>query len=510
MIRPMDEVLGFDSLAVTAGDHLPSPLAQLEMRIAALEGSGMAGRGGSALAFNSGRSALDALARLLRPDDRVLVQSEVPSVTMRIFAGLAEFDVTVEFTDFSDLERVKFAGSSLIFLESPSSATLQATDIARVARAAHDAGALLIVDNSLLTAYGCRPLESGADAVVYSSAAALTGDSSLPLGLIVTRSDLLLERLRVQRDAVGARPNAQSAGSALRGIKTLSVRLAKQFAAAAEVARQLEAHPNIRQLHYPHGQSDAAQSRDGRATSGALLTLGLWSSDAARVFSERLRVFSPSEWAGGAESAVCQPARSSHRALGDLDLALPDSLVRLSIGLEDARDLQAAIHAALEMIAEFTPDPQPIEPDQPDGEAAPLEIAAPDFMDALSNDALERFERLRGWRDAQATEQGISKLLVLTSGALQGIASLESPVTLETLGTVRGVGARKLERYGDELLSVLAQPAKRWGDTLELSSLAPAATKPRVAKAEVGATASATAAKKKRRRRRKLPGGASA
>ena len=185
----MDEVLRFDSLAVTAGDHLTSPLAQLELRIAALEGSGLAGRGVSALAFNSGRSALDALARLLRPDDRVLVQSEVPSVTMRIFAGLAEFDVIVEFTDFSDLERVKFAGSSLIFLEAPSSATLQAVDIARVAKAAHDAGALLIVDNSLLTAYGCRPLESGADAVVYSSAAALTGDSSLPLGLIVTRSE---------------------------------------------------------------------------------------------------------------------------------------------------------------------------------------------------------------------------------------------------------------------------------------------------------------------------------
>lgn len=509
-MRPMDEVLRFDSLAVTAGDHLPSPLAQLELRIAALEGSGLAGRGVSALAFNSGRSALDALARLLRPDDRVLVQSEVPSVSLRIFAGLAEFDVIVEFTDFSDLERVKFEGSSLIFLEAPSSATLQAVDIARVAKAAHDAGALLIVDNSLLTAYGCRPLESGADAVVYSSAAALTGDSSLPLGLIVTRSEALLEKLRVHRDAVGARPNAQTSGSALRGIKTLAVRLTKQFGAASDLALQLEAHPNIRELHHPRGQSDAPYlTREGRAGGGALLSLSLWSAEAARVFLETLRLFGASEWAGGADSAVCQPARSSHRALGDFDLALPDTLVRLSIGLEDARDLQAAIHAALEAITIYTPEPEPIEPDHPDGEALPLEIAAPDFMDALSDAALERFERLRVWRDAQASQQGISKLLVLTSGVLQGIASLEPPVTLEALQSVRGMGIRKLERYGDELLTGLAQPAKRWAETLELSSFAPQVSKPRATKPEVS-TAATTAAKKKRRRRRKLPGGAGA
>ena len=506
----MDEVLRFDSLAVTSGDHLPSPLAQLEMRIAALEGSGLAGRGVSALAFNSGRSALDAVARLLRPDDRVLVQSEVPSVTLRIFAGLAEFDVIVEFTDFSDLERVKFEGSSLIFLEAPSSATLKAVDIARVARIAHDAGALLIVDNSLLTAYGCRPLESGADAVVYSSAAALTGDSSLPLGLIVTRSDTLLEKLRVHRDAVGARVSAQSAGSALRGIKTLAVRLTKQFGTASDLARQLEAHPNIRELHYPLLTADTAYStRDGRSIGGALLSLSLWNTDAVRVFLEQLRLFGVSEWAGGADSAVCQPARSSHRALGDFDLALPDTLVRLSVGLEDARDLQAAVSTALGAITAYTPEPEPIEPDQPDGQPLPLEIAAANFMDALSDAALERFERLRVWRDAQATLQGISKLLVLTNGVLQGIASLESPVTLEELAAVRGVGIRKLERYGDELLTVLAQPAKRWAETLEPSSFAPQVSKPRVTKPEVSATAT-TAAKKKRRRRRKLPSGAGA
>ena len=506
----MDEVLRFDSLAVTSGDHLPSPLAQLEMRIAALEGSGLAGRGVSALAFNSGRSALDAVARLLRPDDRVLVQSEVPSVTLRIFAGLAEFDVIVEFTDFSDLERVKFEGSSLIFLEAPSSATLQAVDIARVARIAHDAGALLIVDNSLLTAYGCRPLESGADAVVYSSAAALTGDSSLPLGLIVTRSDTLLEKLRVHRDAVGARVSAQSAGSALRGIKTLAVRLTKQFGTASDLARQLEAHPNIRELHYPLLTADTAYStRDGRSIGGALLSLSLWNTDAVRVFLEQLRLFGVSEWAGGADSAVCQPARSSHRALGDFDLALPDTLVRLSVGLEDARDLQAAVSTALGAITAYTPEPEPIEPDQPDGQPLPLEIAAANFMDALSDAALERFERLRVWRDAQATLQGISKLLVLTNGVLQGIASLESPVTLEELAAVRGVGIRKLERYGDELLTVLAQPAKRWAETLEPSSFAPQVSKPRASKPEVSAAATTTA-KKKRRRRRKLPSGAGA
>ncbi len=508
----MDEVLRFDSLAVHSGDHLTSPLAQLEVRVAALEAAGLPGRGASALAFNSGRAALDALARLLRPEDRVLVGHEVSSIAARNFAALAEFEVTVEFTDLADLSRVNFENSSLVFVESPTSATLRAVDLTRLARLAHEAGALVVVDNSLLTCYGCRPLEFAVDAVVYSNAAGLTGDSSLALGVIVSRSDELLERLRVHRDNVGARPNAQAAGSALRGIKTLSVRLERQFAAASELVKALDGHPNLRAVYYPTletaGVAELQQrTRDGREVGGSVIGLSLWNTSAARVFQERLRVFEASEWAGGADSNFCQPGRSSHRALAEFDLALPDHLLRLSVGLEDTRDLRAALDAALEAIAEFTPEPVPVEPDEPELVPQTLLVAAPEFLETLDDAALERFARLRTWRDAEAQEQSISKLLVLTNGVLEGIAR-EAPDSLEGLGAVKGIGPKKLERYGEAVLNVLRAPAKPWTDGLDIPSSAPATQpKPRVARDDTAGTA---AGKKRRRRRRKPVGGASA
>jgi cystathionine beta-lyase/cystathionine gamma-synthase len=460
----------------------------------------------AALVFNSGRSALDALARLLRPGDRVLVGNEISSTAARNFATLAEFDVTVEFTSFTDVSRVNFENSSLVFVESPTTATLHALDIARIARGAHDAGALLIVDNSLLTAYGCRPLEFGADAVVYSNAAALTGDSTLALGVIASRNDDLLERLKAHRDNIGARPNAQAAGSALRGIKTLSVRLERQFAVAAEVARSLEGHANLRAVHYPTfetpGVTEVQQlTREGREVGGAVFALSLWNADATRVFQERLKLLETSEWAGGADGTICQPSRSSHRALNDFDLALPETLLRFAVGLEDARDLRASLNAALEAITEFTPEPEPVEPDEPEGAPQPLLVAAPDFLETLDDASLERFARLREWRDAQAQEQNISKLLVLTNGVLQGIATT-NPDSLEGLSGIRGIGAKKLERYGDALLNVLRAPPRAWTEGLDIAA---PVSEPRVPKTE---TSSVAGAKKRRRRRKKPQSGA--
>jgi cystathionine beta-lyase/cystathionine gamma-synthase len=506
----MDEVLRFDSLAVHAGVHLTNAVAQLEARVAALEGSALGGRGApaTAVAFTSGRAALDAVARLLRPGDGVLVSFEVSGVAARIFSGLAEFEVTVEFADLSDdVERIAAANPSLVYLETPSSATLRVPDIARVARAAHDAGAILVVDNALLGAGACRPLEFGADAVVYTGAGALTGDAGLPLGIVVTRNDDVLERVRAQRDVSGTRLNAQTAGSALRGLKTLGVRLNAQSRTASALATRFAGHDHLRELHYPSLRDSARvetqqRTRDGRELGGALIAVELWSADAARAFQERLALFTLGEWAGGTDSTVCQPARSSHRALSEFDLALPDALVRLSVGLEDERDLANALEAALAAVAEFTPPPVPVEPDEPEGAPQVLEVAPSDLLETLletlDEPALERFDRLRAWRDETAREQGISKLLVLTNAVLARIAA-QSPTTLEDLAAVPGIGPRKLERYGEALLEVLAQDAQGWAARLDLSQVLEA-TAPRAAKPEP------VAAKKRRRRKRAKPG----
>jgi cystathionine beta-lyase/cystathionine gamma-synthase len=498
----MDEVLRFDSLAVHAGVHLTNAVAQLEARVAALEGSGLTGRGATAVAFTSGRAALDALARLLRPGDRVVASSESSGLAARVFATLAEFEVTVEFADLNDdTARLASDPASLVYLESPSSATLRVPDIARIARAAHDTGGLLAVDNSLLGAFACRPLEFGADVVVYSSTAALTGDAGLPLGLIVTRNDELVERLRAHRDLTGTRAPAQTAGNALRGLKTLSLRNDAQSKATAQLVARFAAHDSVRALHYPTSV-DASRTevqqltRDGRELGGAVFALSLWSAEAATAFLERLNLFGASEWAGGTESVVCQPARSSHRALAEFDLALPETLVRVSVGVEDPRDLGAALERALDAIAEFTPPPVPVEPDEPEGAPLPLQAAPSAFMDALDNATLERFERLRAWRDDAAREQGINRLLVLSNGVLQEIA-LRNPDSLTGLGEVRGVGPRKLERYGEALLEVLAQEPQPWSTQLEQSHAQDFNPPPKAAKPDAGG------GKKKRRRKRK-------
>jgi cysteine-S-conjugate beta-lyase len=492
----MDEGLRFDSLAVRAADHLPNPLLQLEARIAALEASGLPGRGAWGVAFNSGRAALDALARLLRPGDKVLLHSEVSSIAARAFAALAEWDITVEFNDFTDAS-IHFEGSSLVFVESPTSATLQSLDLAGLVSKAHAAGALVAVDHSILTAFACRPLEFGVDVAVYSNAAALCGDATLALGVLVGRNDEILERVRGHRDTVGARPNAQVCGSALRGLKTLSVRLERQSNVLKDLLPRLEGHDAVREAFSPINNDEVQHlTRDGRAMSGGVLALEFGASEAARAFLDRLRGFELSDWAGGSDSTACLVARSSHRVLEAYGLGLPDTWVRLSFGLEDARDVWSSLEVALNAALEHTPEPEPIEPDEPEGAPNDPMPALKDTLATLENAALERFARLVAWRDSAALEEGVSRFLVASNAIVQAIAEA-NPDSLEALGGVHGVGAKKLERYGQRILDVLRQEPRAWKDLLPPIKAVVTREKPNAVPPPMNL------AKRKRRRRRK-------
>jgi cystathionine beta-lyase/cystathionine gamma-synthase len=496
MMRPsMDEGLRFDSLAVRAADHLPNPLVQLEARIAALEASGLPGRGAWGVAFNSGRAALDALARLLRPGDKIALHNEVSSIAARAFAALSEWDITVEFNDFTDAN-LSFEGSSLVFVESPTSATLQSIDLARLVSKAHAAGALVAVDHSILTAFACRPLEFGVDVAVYSNAAALCGDATLALGALVGRNDEILERTRGHRDTVGARPNAQVCGSALRGLKTLSVRLERQSGVAKDLFAKLEGHDAVREAFSPLSSDVQHLTRDGRAMSGGVLALEFAASEAAKAFLDRLRGFELSDWAGGSDSTACLVGRSSHRALESYGLGLPDTWVRLSFGLEDASDLWKSLEVALNAALEHTPEPEPIEADEPEGAPNDPMPALTDTTLTLGNAPLERLERLMKWRDAVAIEENVSRFLVASNAILQRIAEA-NPDSLEALANVHGFGAKKLERYGQRILDVLREEPRAWAELLPSIEAPVAREKPNAVPVPINA------AKRKRRRRRK-------
>ncbi len=454
----MDDGLRFDSLAVRAENHLPNPLAQLEARLGVLEGSGLSGRGAWSVAFSSGRAALDALGRLLRPNDKVMLHSESSGFAVRAFSALSEFDIEIEFNDLTSPE-VSFDGTSLVFLENPTSATLTTFDLSKLASKVHQAGALLVVDNSVLTMFACRPLEFAIDAVIYTSASSLTGDSTLAFGAIMGRSEDLLERIRGHRDTVGARPNAQVCGSALRGLKTLSVRLERQTASALTVLPKIESHAAIIGITYPSSETNL--TRDGREMNGSLIALEFAVPEAAKAFVDKLRHFETLDWIASAENTVCIPNRTSHRALEPLGLGLSDCLVRLSLGLEDVLDTWRVLEPALDAAFEVTPEPEPLELDEPEGAAHPPLPALDDVTLGMDNTTLDRFIQLRTWRDTTANTEGISRFLVLSNAILAGLAQ-ETPRNLEECSQIKGIGVKKLERYGTQILEVLAKPAQPW------------------------------------------------
>lgn len=454
----MDDGLRFDSLAVRAEAHLPNPLALLEARLAALEGSGLSGRSAWCVAFASGRAALDGLGRLLRPMDKVMLHFESSSLAVRAFSALSEWDIEIELSDLSSPE-TKFDGVSLVFLENPSTATLTSFDLASLASRVHQAGGILIVDNAVLTMFSSRPLEFGADGVLYSGASALTGDSTLAFGAVMGRSEELQERLRGHRDTVGARPNAQVCGSALRGLKTLAVRLERQTASLLTILPKLEAHAAVTGVSYP--SSEANITRDGREMNGSLLAIEFAVVEAAKVFIERLKHFESLDWYGSSDNMVCVPNRSSHRALDGLGLGLSDTIVRLSFGLEDPTDTWRSLETALDAAFEVTPEPEPLEPDEPIGEAHPPLPALDDATLGMDNAELERFIRLRTWRDSTATTENISRFLVVSNAILAEIARTMPP-TAEALGLIKGIGTKKLERYAKSILEVLTQPSQTW------------------------------------------------
>ncbi len=460
----MDEVLRFDTLATHAGAEFSSPAAQLEARISALESAGLGSARAWGLAFASGRAALDAVARLLRPLDRVIASNEVSGAAFRALAMLPEFGITVEFCDLLEPEGINFEGASLVFLEALSSASLGVPDIARVVSLAHTAGALVVVENSLATAYSCRPLEFGADIVVYSSMAMLVGDSSLSLGLVVGRNDAVFERIRNNRELIGTRAPAQVCAQGLRGLRGLGVRFERMNKTTLELLEKIGTNPAIRELLVP-AISEVSEtqllSRDGREMPGGVFSMRFHSVEAARAAIESLKVFERSEFVGDGLSSVCQPSSSSHRALEAHGLEPDPRILRFAVGLEDARDLWRDLERMLEVVAPFTPDPEPepeaAEPDEPEGQAKTFDPALESLVKGMNAEEVRLFARLRDWRNLSAEKLELSGFMIASNAILANIAKA-NPSTLEALSDVKGIGVERLKRYGTKMLEVLSDP----------------------------------------------------
>ncbi|PYP29411.1 MAG: cystathionine gamma-synthase [Gemmatimonadetes bacterium] len=322
----------------------------LERNIAALEG----GRHG--FAFASGLAAVDAVLKLLSHGDHVVSGENVYGGTHRQMTHIwARHGLEFSFVDAGDAGNVAAAvtpRTRLIYAETPTNPMMRLCDLQAVGEIAHDAHAWCVVDNTFATPCFQRPLELGADIVLHSTTKYLNGHSDMVGGVVVVNSDDLAERIGFIQNASGAVPGPFDCWLALRGTKTLALRMRQHDVNGRRVAEWLTKHPKVQRVYYPglpsHPQHDLACRQ--MTGFGGMISIELGSVERARRFVERTKIFALAESLGGVESLVGHPASMTHasvppdmrRAMG-----LTDSLVRLSVGIEDVDDLIADLEQAL-------------------------------------------------------------------------------------------------------------------------------------------------------------------
>jgi cystathionine gamma-synthase len=328
----------------------------LEECLAALEGAGEVGGGHRALAFASGMAAEDCLLRtVLRPGDHVLIPDDAYGGTYRLFARVfAEWNVSFAPVPVSDLGAVRSElakrSARLVWVETPTNPLLNIADIKSLAAVAHEAGALLVTDNTFASPYLQRPLELGSDVVVHSTTKYLGGHSDVVGGAIVTRDTELADRLAFTRNATGAVAGPFDSWLTLRGIKTLGVRMDRHCANAIRIADMLTGHPAVGTVYYPGlpqhpGHKIAAAQM--RAFGGMVSFRVNAGQDAAAAVCAKTKLFTLGESLGGVESLIELPARMTHQSVSGSALEVPADLVRLSVGIEDADDLLDDLAQAL-------------------------------------------------------------------------------------------------------------------------------------------------------------------
>lgn len=318
-----------------------------QQALAALEG------GERCFAYASGLGAETTLLLTLRPGDHVVLGDDVYGGTYRLLSRVLErWGLTFTTCDLADEARLRAAlrgETRFVWVETPSNPLLKIVDIGAVAAITHEAGARLIADNTFATPALQRPLERGADAVVHSVTKYIGGHSDLIGGAVVTSDASLIEALDFLTNAVGAVPGPMDAYLALRGLKTLGLRMERHSANARAIAAFLVADPRVGTVHYPgletHPRHDVAARQMG--DFGGMVSFTVSSADAAVRIAERTQLFFLAESLGGVESLIEVPGPMTHASVAGSPLEVPAELVRLSVGLEHVDDLLADLDQAL-------------------------------------------------------------------------------------------------------------------------------------------------------------------
>lgn len=321
----------------------------LQAQLAALEGAE------HAFSFSSGLAAEDALIRAaLRPGDHIVLGNDAYGGTYRLINRvLADWGITNSAVDMSDLDAVEAAVASgntrMVWVETPSNPMMKITDIAAIAEVAGKAGALLVVDNTFATPYLQQPLSFGADVVVHSTTKYIGGHSDASGGAVVLNDADLAEKVGFIQFAVGAVSAPMEAWLTTRGLKTLGVRMDRHSSNALAIAQWLSGREEVEKVYYPglpdHPGYELA-ARQMRDFGGMISVSFKGGEQAARIVAESTELFTLAESLGGIESLMNYPSDMTHASVKGTELAVPENLVRLSVGIEDVEDLIADLAKA--------------------------------------------------------------------------------------------------------------------------------------------------------------------
>ena len=328
-------------------------VSALEKRLAALEGADFC------TCYSTGLAATTVLClALLEAGDHVVASQAVYGGTVRLFNQvLAQFGVTAEFVNTADEVALRAAlerKTRFVFIETPANPTLQLTDIASTAQIVHEAGALLVVDNTLLTPALQRPFDLQADVVLHSTTKFIEGHNATVGGALITSDASLHERFSFTRNAIGAIQSPFQAWLTLQGVKTVGLRMAQHSENALQIARFLEAHPRISKVLYPGLESfpQFELARKQQTTGGALIAFEVDGGvDAGVRLMNNVRLCALAENLGSAETLITHPASMTHAdvpAPQRQAAGISDGLVRLSVGLENPADIIKDLSQALE------------------------------------------------------------------------------------------------------------------------------------------------------------------
>jgi cystathionine beta-lyase/cystathionine gamma-synthase len=325
----------------------------LEANLASLEG------GVSGHAFASGMAAISCLVTLLKSGDHVVASRNVYGGTFRYFSKIMEnYGLTFSWVDATDLANIEAAmtpRTKMVYIESPTNPVMEIVDIAGSAELAHSRGAFLAVDNTFLSPYFQRPLELGADVSIHSTTKFINGHSDSIGGALIPARPEHSEWFYFVQKSAGAILSPFDSFLVLRGIKTLAVRMERHEQNTRQMVDYLVKHPKVKQVLYPGLPDHPGHELHKRQASGfgSMISIEMGSFAAAKAMLDRVRVMSFAESLGGVETLISHPASMTHASIPPerrAEIGVTEGLVRLSVGIEDVKDLLEDLDQALEAV----------------------------------------------------------------------------------------------------------------------------------------------------------------